>query len=259
MIPDNTDHHWQRWGQNDPYYGVLTRPEFSKTNLDAESRHEFFETGERHVSHVFEVIHSRIQPDFAPERILDFGCGPARLVIPFCRRAKFVVGVDVSRPMLEEARKNCDIHGVGSPEFLRSDQLASLPASSFDLVHTFIVLQHIPPRRGEKLVRSLVDLLKDGGIGAIHLTYSHNGNAVRHLLNVWRSYSGLLNGVLNVITGRPYNRPTMMMNHYSLNRIFDMLLRAGCSKLSVEFSSDPAGCNGVMLYFEKTPTPLLAQ
>ena len=259
MIMDSPDNHWQQWGQDDPYYGVLTQPQFSKTNLNAESRKEFFATGELHVSHVFQMIHSRIRPDFAPERILDFGCGPARLVIPFCRRARCVVGVDVSRPMLEEARKNCEIHGIGSAQFLHSDQLTSLPPSSFDLVHTFIVLQHIPIRRGETFFRNLVDLIADGGIGAIHLTYSHNGSAVRHWLSVVRSYSGLLNGILNVIRRQPYHRPTMMMNHYSLNRVFDVLLRAGCSRLSIEFSSDASGCNGVMLYFQKTPSPLLAQ
>jgi SAM-dependent methyltransferase len=253
------DSHWEQWGQSDPYYGVLTVPQFSKASVNERSLTEFFASGERHVDHIFDVIRSRIEPSFAPGRVLDYGCGPARLVIPFCSRARVVVGIDVSRSMLEEGRKNCERHGVDSACLLHVDEMAFLATSGFDLVHSFIVMQHIPVRRGERIIQRLIDLLADGGIGAVHLTYSHTGSAVRHWISTLRSHAALLNGVLNIIKGQPFSRPSMLMSHYSLNRIFDLLLNAGCSNLNVEFSSDHCGCHGVMLYFKKSPSPLLAQ
>jgi SAM-dependent methyltransferase len=253
------DSHWEKWGQTDPYYGVLTVPQFSKANIDESLLAEFFASGERHVDHIFDVIRSRIEPDFSPARILDYGCGPARLVIPFCRRAKAVVGIDISHSMLGEGRKNCARHAVDSACLLHVDEMSSLDTSSFDLVHSFIVLQHIPVRRGEKIVQRLIELLADGGVGAIHLTYSHTGSALRHSVSTLRSHVSLLNGILNTVKGQPFGRPSMLMSHYSLNRVFDLLLNAGCSHLHAEFSSDHCGCHGVMLYFKKTPSPLLAQ
>ena len=60
-------------------------------------------------------------------------------------RAERVVGVDVSPSMLAEARRNCDARGARNVELLAADRLGTL-APEFDLVHSFIVLQHIPPR-----------------------------------------------------------------------------------------------------------------
>ena len=63
MDPYNPrDRDWGQWGDENPYYGVLSHPKFLNDNLTDQVRDEFFETGTRHVEHVYSVIRSRINP-----------------------------------------------------------------------------------------------------------------------------------------------------------------------------------------------------
>lgn len=252
----STDKDWERWGKENPYFGVLSHPKFLNSNLEDASLREFFLSGEQHVDHVVEFIRARIRGDFDPGNMLDYGCGVGRLLIPFARRAHTVVGVDVSPSMLEEARKNCQKFGVESARLLPVDEFWSLPPSTFDFVHTFIVLQHIPLKRGEEIIRKLVGLLVEGGVGAIHVTFSNDRNGIRNFLSGLRTHSSLLNGLFNLAKGQELGRPAMQMNSYSLNRIFEILMLAGCSQLNIEFS-DHNGNRGVMIYFQKAPAPPL--
>jgi SAM-dependent methyltransferase len=250
-----TDKDWEKWGKENPYYGVLGTSRFLNSNLTDESLREFFMSGERHVEHVFEAIRSRIQPGFSPQRILDYGCGIARLVIPFSSHAREVVGVDISPAMLEEARKNCQKYGANSARLMHADGFWSLEPASFDFVHSFIVLQHIPVKRGEQIIKKMVSLLMDGGIGAIHVTFSNNRSRIRRLLSELPKRSYLINGLLNWSKGYSFGRPGMQMNNYSLNRIFDMLLSAQCSHLDIELFEN-GGSRGAILYFKKSPVLL---
>jgi 2-polyprenyl-3-methyl-5-hydroxy-6-metoxy-1,4-benzoquinol methylase len=247
---------WEKWGKENPYYGVLNNSQFLNSNLTDASRTEFFSTGEHHVNHVFETVRSRVKPGFSPERVLDYGCGTGRLVLPFCGRARRVVGVDISPSMIEEARKNCQKCGAESASFLLVDEFWSLPPSSFDFVHTFIVLQHVSVRRGEEIIRKLISVLVDGGVGAIQVINSDHRSAFYRLIMQLRARFSLFNGLVNVARGYPFGRPSMLMNRYSINRVFDILMDGQCSKLSVEFS-EHAGYRGAMLYFQKTPAPFL--
>ena len=255
-LADLTDKAWEQWGQENPYFGVRSHPTYLNANLNDEKLREFFAGGERHVEHVWKVIQSRVQPGFQPERVLDYGCGVGRLLIPFARRAPAVVGVDVSRGMLEQARRDCKKYGATGVSLLHVEELSSLAPGSFDLIHSFIVFQHIPVQRGEEILQRLIPLLKDGGVGAIHLTHSDPRSTLHRAFAGLRVRSGLVRGVSNVMMGRPFSRPSMLMNAYSMNRIFDMLIDLQCSNVQVEFS-EHTKFRGAMLYFEKKPAQLL--
>ena len=102
----------------------------------------------------------------SPQRILDFGCGVGRVVIPFAQIAADVVGMDVSPSMLAEARSNCTAGGTTNVTLLRSDDILSTVEGTFDLVHSCIVLQHIEVPRGTALFAQLVRRIRPGGVGA---------------------------------------------------------------------------------------------
>src|SRR6478672_4876537 len=159
---------WERFGATDPYYGVYSVDEFRTPNLDEAARERFFASGEEHVDRVLGLVRRVVREDFSPASVLDHGCGVGRLVVPFAGRAERVVGVDVSPSMLAEARRNCDARGLDNVELVPAERLASL-RPEFDLVHSFIVLQHIPPRQGRAVFRTLVSLLRPGGVGVVHV------------------------------------------------------------------------------------------
>jgi hypothetical protein len=73
--------------------------------------------------------------------------------------------------MLAEAKANCDAFGVGNIELRLVDDTLHSVDEQFDLVHSFIVLQHIPPARGLETLRRLLSKIAPGGCAAIHVTY----------------------------------------------------------------------------------------
>jgi len=253
------DRDWELWGRTNPYFGVLTDSKYLRANLNEDAFREFFATGERHIEHVYGVIRAKLRQTFRPFQVLDYGCGVGRLLAPLAKRSRAVVGVDISAAMLEEAKENCKRDGVASVRLLHYDELGVLQPASFDLVHSFIVFQHIPVARGELILRRLLNLIAEGGVGAIHLTYHDSALAARSLL--WRSLKSvsrhleLVHGLSNLIRRRPFSTPFMEMNSYNMNRIFNILIDANCSNLHVEFS-DHNLMRGAMLYFEKSTSPL---
>src|ERR1041384_981673 len=125
---------WRPFGRVDAYYGVLSDEQFRADRLDAKALDEFFQTGEDHVAWTLDFIRRGIAPGFQPTRVLDFGCGVGRLVLPFARRASEVVGADISPEMLEEARRNTTSFGLTNATFVRVDQDLDAVPGQFDLV-----------------------------------------------------------------------------------------------------------------------------
>jgi 2-polyprenyl-3-methyl-5-hydroxy-6-metoxy-1,4-benzoquinol methylase len=145
-----TDRDWEKWGASDPYYGVYSLDKFRINNLSEQSRDEFFRSGEEHIKGVFDTIWRVFEKDFTPRRSLDFGCGVGRLVLPLAQRSGHVLGVDISPSMLAEAQKNCT--KLQNCSFALTDGKLSEAIGTFDLVHSFIVFQHIPQDRGQRII-----------------------------------------------------------------------------------------------------------
>lgn len=120
----------------------------------------------------------------AEERALDFGCGAGRLTIALADRVGSAVGVDISEPMLAKAR---ELDTVGRCDFVRNDRedLAQFDDTSFDVVMSSLVLQHLPPNLARGYLAELVRVLRPGGALIVQLVTapdrSLRGMAVRLL------------------------------------------------------------------------------
>ena len=249
MPINNSDRDWEKFGKADPYFAVLTEAEY-RGNPSGSARARFFESGERHIEEMFAIIRNRLDPVFAPTRALDFGCGVGRLLPPLASRCPQVVGIDVSPSMLAEAQRNCDAAGARNVDLVRGDDELSALRGSFDFIHTFIVLQHIPVARGEALMRGLTQRLRQGGVAMFHLTYS-SGLKRRSRAAYWaRLHLPGINALLNLARMRAPNAPIMQMNSYSVTRVLDMLSGEGCHEVYVRFS-DHGGARGVLLFARK--------
>lgn len=250
MLRNDSDRDWQKLGESDPYWAVLTEESFHQGSLTPEQTARFFARGEQDVSRVFSAIAKCIAPDFRPARALDFGCGVGRLVIPMAKRCREVVGVDVSDAMLAEARRNAERAGVTNVTFVRGDDSLSRVHGRFDFIHSYIVLQHIPVPRGEAITRRLLDLLDPGGVGALHYTYA-TGLSVRSRFLLWaRMHVPLANPALNVLLRRAPSHPVMQLNEYSVGRLLEILADAGCTDVHGVLT-DHQGNRGVVLLFQK--------
>jgi len=260
MGQTNTDIEWEKWGRKDPYFAVLTDERFRAANLSDETKDEFFDSGRQHAEHVLQVCRQYFDPSFVPRRILDFGCGVGRLVVPFAVNAQQVVGVDISLSMLEEARRNCRQRALENVVFVESDDMLSQVQGEFDLVHTCIVLQHIDPRRGVQIFSRMLTRLAPGGMGAVQITYGwrnkfpgasdvQNPAKPPHLL---QKIAGRFRRRMRQVFEKPLPRkdPEMQMNPYDLNAVLSLIQHAGADRLYTEFT-DHSGALGVFIFFQK--------
>lgn len=233
------DRVWRQLGRTQPYTAII----------DHDSRSAFFESGERHVEEVLQLV-DRLYPGIHPKSVLDFGCGVGRLVIPFARRFDEVVGVDVSEPMLAEARRNAADQGCSNVDFVTDLSLLA-HRHEFDLVHSYIVLQHIQERRGLAIVGKLVDLIGPGGVGAIHVQYARNATRLRacgHWLRLHLPFGQIVG---NLAQGLPVRSPLVEMHTYDIGDVLRLLHAKGCSEALVRFTTDSGGYLGAMIIFAR--------
>lgn len=247
----NTDKAWEKWGQNDPYYGVLTDDNFRKVNLNADKKRAFFESGEEHIKFIIDIINRHIDPAFTPSICLDFGCGVGRLVIPLAKRYKNVIGVDVSDSMLEEARKNCLENEISNASFYKSDDNISSLNSKFDLIHSCLVFQHIPTKRGKLILKRLLDLLNEGGIAVIQIPFYRDAQPLREFICWLQKKVPFLANIVNLFRGRKFLQPPMQMNTYNLTEIIKLLDNQGILKIFAIIYSD-AKYHNMFIFGSKT-------
>jgi len=257
MFTGNSDRAWERYGDLDPYFGVCVQDKYRMGRLSESTLKEFFHSGEEHINQLLNLIQQHLDSKFQPSRALDFGCGVGRLTIPLARICSYVVGIDIADSMLREARRNCLRENVASKvNLVKSDDKLSKVAGTFDLIVSFIVFQHIPPRRGLVLLEAIIDRLDANGVGVVHFTYHRIAPRAKHIVHWLRKYVPLANNVVNVIQRQPFLRPLMQWNNYQLNRIYLKLQEKGCEHVYVRFT-DHGETLGVILIFQKKALPTL--
>jgi len=196
------------------------------------------------------------------------------------------VGVDISPSMLAEARRNCDARGIGNVVLELSDDRLSRVRGDFDLVHSAIVLQHIEVARGRQIFRSLVELVRPGGIAALHLTYGKSffpetfgqppapaaapapapapaqpeppppQGLLRRLFGARPVATSPLpeDAPSPADTSEAQADPQMLMNPYNLSEIAFLMQGIGAAKFDAEFT-DHGGELGVFLFFRRPGPP----
>ena len=269
----STDREWVKWGERDPYFAVITNPKFRSDSITDEARQEFFQSGHNHVRYVLAMCRKYVKTEFAPRSVLDFGCGVGRVVVPFAgeQGVDCAVGVDVSPAMLEEARRNASAAGIEGAVFKLSDDTLSQVDGQFDLVHSFIVFQHIDIVRGRRLFARLLELIAPGGVGALHVLYGKDYHPDRlgqppAISRLPAAVDPVMpRGVRRLLLGwlRRYRKaatpqaksddsgdPEMQMNAYNLSEITFLLHSAGIRRFHAEMT-DHGGELGAFLFFQR--------
>jgi hypothetical protein len=127
--------------------------------------------------------------------------------------------------MLAGARELCEQLGVRNVQFVKADDELAQVQGTFNLVHSYIVFQHISPERGLLLLRRLASRLADNGVGVLHVLYYNPDMAsiaARVTKTAWRNLK------------RPFRaRPQMQMNAYPLNDVFRIIQEVGGGPIQV--------------------------
>ena len=250
-MTENTDRAWEKYGEIDPYFGVLNLEKFRGQSLNPEVLQDFLASGSDHIEQILSNIHKHIDPNFRAINSLDFGCGVGRLIIPLAKVSESAVGIDVSESMLAEARKNCELNSVHNIDLVKSDDaLSKLAGRKFNLIHSYIVFQHIAIHRGEAILEKLLDYLEEGGVGVLHFNYTNIESTSRQIQYYLRRFVPGVNGLVNISKGRKFSYPMMQMNQYQFNRIFKILQKKNITNLYLDLTSDSFNL-GAIIYFQK--------
>jgi ubiquinone/menaquinone biosynthesis C-methylase UbiE len=228
------DRRWEAFAAREPFFAVFTDPKFLTANRTANHEREFFDSGELLVDSIFHTIKRRLASEFAPESILEFGCGPGRLAIPFARRTGSVTAVDRSPAMLDAARREAAKQGVGNIHFKTSAELAAT-SRKFDLINVYLLFQRLPQSHGVEIFRQLLARIGSGGIGVFHFLIDSGTPPIVALTRGVRERVAAVNGVLNVARRKAFAEPFIPSHAYDLDDVFRILVDAGFENSHVVF------------------------
>lgn len=95
--------------------------------------------------------------------VLDVGCGVGTIDFFLSKGHKKIIGVDISKLAIDQARKSKDALGIKNVEFIQADITKSwLKNSKYDYLICSEVLEHV--LNDEELIKNLYSKLKDGGV-----------------------------------------------------------------------------------------------
>jgi trans-aconitate methyltransferase len=201
---------WEYYGSHDPYYGVLSAPEFRTEHMTEDARTRFFKSGIEDIDQC--VAHA--EAAFGPLRFdtaLDYGCGVGRLSRPLSDRFANVISVDISESMLTTARANLAGRNV------RFENAAQMSDSPTNFIVSRMVFQHVEPHVGLAILPKLAARLH--GTGVIEIPVRDKAGFVRRVL---RSVRRSLKALTRV------GEPIIPMYAYDLNAVTRALESAGC-------------------------------
>jgi SAM-dependent methyltransferase len=217
---------WRRFGDLDPYFGVISDDKYRKDRLDEHVRAEFFESGRLSVSQVLTLLAEYVPTDKPLRRVLDFGCGVGRLALAFANVAdEQVLGVDVSPGMLEETNRNAVRAGLTNVHTRLTDELGQEDVE-FDLIHSQCVFQHIRPELGQPLLISLLRRVRSGGQVAVHVT-------TQPVTRIGRAYffavlrAPFIARMWNLVRRREWSYPLMEMHSYDIDTLIRVFADEG--------------------------------
>lgn len=224
---------WDRAAQVEPYYAVLSQPRFLASRMN-ENPAPFFELGEADVERLVGAIRAADR-DARLHSVLEFGCGPGRLIPAFLRRGIAVTAVDVSPKMLALAAENTARTG-GTATFVEEHALEE--QQQFDLVTIVRVMQHIPAEHGAETVRRLAKRVRRGGYLYLDLPFRSTRSALSRAAIALRAGIPALNAIANASKKRPRHAPVSTVHVHSLDDIALALQESGMEIVTITTKSE---------------------
>ena len=203
-------------GEIEPYYRVLSEPQFLSARI-ADSRASFFDSGEREVERLIHSVRSRAR-GAAVNDVLEFGCGPGRLLPALARRGFRVTAVDRSRTMIDLARQNAVSLGAASIVFLAPQELEQ-SENEFDLIVLSRVLQHGGVAEGLEQLRALTRRVRPGGFLYVNVPFQSSRSLLSRCALALRNALPPLNAIANRLRRRPAHVPVVIPTVFPLDEV----------------------------------------
>jgi SAM-dependent methyltransferase len=241
LLTRDTDADWREVGRSQPYWGVLTAPQYRTENLTAANVEAFYSSGVDDIERIVARI-SAVTGAPPKGRALDFGCGAGRLAEAMAARVDAAIGYDVSPGMLEKARARGG----------KATYVDALPDGPFDWINSLIVFQHIPPERGLVLLDQVLSRLAPGGVVSLEISVWREQEHVWPASRGWRRW---FRAPLQWLWARRLPVGQIIMFDYDLSQVVRRLNETGVVDLTLA-PTVHGGHHGVILIGRKTADPI---
>jgi len=103
------------------------------------------------------------------DRVVDLACGPGTLALRFAQHVRWVCGLDLTRAILERARRSAAEDGLRNLDFALGDaQALPFADGSLDIAVTSYSLHHMPD--AARVIGEMARVVKRGGrVGALDI------------------------------------------------------------------------------------------
>ena len=123
---------------------------------------------------------------FASKTALDWGCGGGANMSAMCRNFRHVFGVDISRPTLDECKRQLNCCGCSNYEMVFADAahpkqvLDEVGRHAVDLFFSVAVFQHFPSKAYTKeVLGAAAALMRTGAHGFVQVRYFDGSEKMR--------------------------------------------------------------------------------
>ena len=164
---------WERFGEDDPFYAVLSHEE----QRGGKAVEEFFESGRTEIAEI--MVRAEAVGIHGHDLALDFACGLGRLTQPLADHFDAVLGVDIAQSMIERATRlnrrpdRCTFVLNTAPD------LSKFPDSHFDFVLSVAALQHMEPRYAGGYIAEFFRVAKVDGTVAFQVPFPVRHQALK--------------------------------------------------------------------------------
>jgi SAM-dependent methyltransferase len=217
QLYDHVNRSWESMGESDPFWSVITLPEFRGQPTAADIA-RFFDSGRSTVESMKCALERAGLSLEGRQTCVEFGCGLGRITRWLAPHFSRTIGVDISGPHLSLANKLAESDNVRGVEWLQLPKVEALSGvPEADLIFSVIVLQHNPPPVIDAMLRTFARILRPNGIAYFQVP-TYRADYEFRLAEYLRDQVG---------------KSEMEMHVYPQRRIFEVFAEHGIVPVSV--------------------------
>lgn len=200
---DHTKHFWNTIGKDNPHYGVLVSPEYSKNEIN-KNIDKYNESGKESLEFILNCA-KKVDNEISlkDKVVLDFGSGTGRIAQHCSKICKKLFAVDIAQNYLNivNSLNSCNIETVLYDDLINT-------CKDVDVVYSIIVIQHNPPSEIINILNKLCQVVNKNGILILHIPYENKqyenmnyreNDMEMHLLPKNEVYNTLKNNQVEIV------------------------------------------------------------